>query len=322
MNGTQGYTFYEKERVIGVYEGNRKGPLFLVIGGIHGNEPAGVHAMEQLFEMLYNEPVYNPAFLFFGNLVGIKGNIQALKEKKRYLKEDLNRVLVPERVQHATTAPPEILKNEDIEIRNMMSCIQFFIRKYQPEKLIVLDLHTTTAHGGIFSITSNSEESERIATELHAPVVRGILSGVGGTTLHYMTTENLGVDTTTIVFESGQHDDPISVDNATSAIINCLRSAGCVLSIDVEDKHDDILSEKARYLPPIVSITHTHHITEEDKFVMCPGYKNFQPVRKNELLAHDKNGEVRCPMDALILMPLYQKQGRDGFFLVREVYGY
>jgi succinylglutamate desuccinylase len=317
MNNNYAQRLYENDRVIGVYEGNRKGPLFLVIGGIHGNEPAGVHAMEQLFEMLYNEPIYNPAFLFFGNLVAIKGNLQALNAKKRYIKEDLNRILTKERIKH-----PETLQFEDIEIRNLINCIRFFIQKYQPEKLIILDLHTTTAHGGIFSITSLEQESERIAVELHAPVVRGIHSGIGGTTLHYFNSENLGVNTTTIVFESGQHDDPSSVDNATSAVINCLRSSGCVLSIDVEDKHDDLLTESAQYLPPLVSIRYTHHIKDGDNFVMHPGYQNFQPVRKDELLAHDKNGEIRSPMDALILMPLYQKQGTDGFFLVQEVYGF
>jgi succinylglutamate desuccinylase len=52
---------------------------------------------------------------------------------------------------------------------------------------------------------------------------------------------------------------------------------------------------------------------------MQPDYKNFQAVEKGELLALDKHGEIRADEDGLILMPLYQKQGDDGFFLVRRI---
>ena len=33
------------KRIIGRYEGNEPGPLFLCIGAMHGNEPAGVQAI-------------------------------------------------------------------------------------------------------------------------------------------------------------------------------------------------------------------------------------------------------------------------------------
>jgi succinylglutamate desuccinylase len=62
-----------------------------------------------------------------------------------------------------------------------------------------------------------------------------------------------------------------------------------------------------------------HTINEGDDFQMQPNYKNFQKVTKDELLAFDKNGEIRAQSDGLILMPLYQKRGDDGFFLVRRI---
>jgi len=55
---------------------------------------------------------------------------------------------------------------------------------------------------------------------------------------------------------------------------------------------------------------------------MYPDYKNFQKVSKGEVIAKDKNGEIVAPVDALILMPLYQKQGDDGFFLIKENQSY
>jgi succinylglutamate desuccinylase len=52
---------------------------------------------------------------------------------------------------------------------------------------------------------------------------------------------------------------------------------------------------------------------------MRPGYANFQPIRRGEHLADDASGPVLAPEDGLILMPLYQSLGTDGFFLVQEV---
>ena len=56
-----------------------------------------------------------------------------------------------------------------------------------------------------------------------------------------------------------------------------------------------------------------------DEFVMEPGYVSFQPVKRGQLLAHDRSGPVRAGESGRILLPLYQSQGADGFFLVREI---
>ncbi|MGB0432056.1 MAG: hypothetical protein ACPGLV_16395 [Bacteroidia bacterium] len=45
-------------------------------------------------------------------------------------------------------------------------------------------------------------------------------------------------------------------------------------------------------------------------------FLNFQKIEKGTLLATDKNGPIYCEQDCFMLMPLYQKQGSDGFFLI------
>jgi succinylglutamate desuccinylase len=52
---------------------------------------------------------------------------------------------------------------------------------------------------------------------------------------------------------------------------------------------------------------------------MEPGFKNFQPVRRGRVLAKDRTGEIKASETGLILLPLYQTLGDDGFFLGREV---
>jgi succinylglutamate desuccinylase len=193
------------------------------------------------------------------------------------------------------------------------------IQDYQPDEVIVLDLHTTTAYGGIFSIATDDPKSVNIAVELHAPVITGLLEGIQGTTLHYFNTENIGIETTTVCFESGQHEETLSVNRAIAAIINCMRTVGCVRSEDVENRHDALLIEYARGLPKVSELITTHSIQPGDQFRMVPDYKNFQKVKQGEILAFDRNGPIEAIEDGLILMPLYQKQGEDGFFLIRAV---
>ena len=55
---------------------------------------------------------------------------------------------------------------------------------------------------------------------------------------------------------------------------------------------------------------------------MLPGFRNFQPVEKGQLLAHSGPGlaaEVRAPWTGILIMPRYQGQGLDGYFLGRPV---
>ncbi len=308
----------ELERIIGVYDQKNKGNLLFVMGGLHGNEPAGMKAIEQVFHLLEIEPLHNPNFKFNGRIIGLRGNLAAIRENKRFIVKDLNRQFTLENIERVFDAHSN-LDSEDKELKEILTLIHQEIKNYQPEKVVVLDLHTTTAFGGIFSIATDEEESQRIAVELHAPVIRKLINGIQGTTLHYFNTENLGVETVAVTFESGQHNEDLSIKRAIAAITNCLRSIECVNAEDVENKHDKILIEYSKGLPKIADLLYCHSIEEGDNFVMKEGYKNFQKVSKGELLAHDKNGAIYCKEDGRILMPLYQKQGQDGFFIIKTV---
>ena len=52
---------------------------------------------------------------------------------------------------------------------------------------------------------------------------------------------------------------------------------------------------------------------------MYPNYKNFQRISSGEIIAEDNEGPIEAPEDALLLMPLYQSQGEDGFFLIKKL---
>ena len=309
----------KEERIIGRYTGKKKGPLLICFGGMHGNEPSGIEALVRMFEMLEVEPITNPVFEFRGRLLGLRGNLRAINAGKRFIDKDLNRQWTSENVRRIKATPAAKLKNEDLEIKEILAVVEQEIADYQPEKLVVLDFHSTTAYGGIFTIPTNDPESLRIAIELHAPVIKGLLHGVSGTSLHYFCNDHFAPETVAVCFESGQHLEELSVNRAIAALTNCMRTIGCVKAIHVENRHDSILIEHANGLPKVTELMTIHKINKGDNFKMKPGYKNFQKVKKGEVLASDRNGDIYAPEDGLILMPLYQKQGDDGFFLIRSL---
>jgi succinylglutamate desuccinylase len=289
------------------------------MAGMHGNEPAGVEALETVFALLDREPIVNPDFQYKGRLLGLIGNWRAYSKGKRFIVKDLNRQWTFENVQRIRNAQPTELDSEDQDLLEILQLVEAEIAEYRPTQVVLLDLHTTSAIGGIFAVATDDPESIRIASGLHAPVITGLMRGIHGTTLHYFTTENFGVPMAAAAFEAGQHEDPVSVNRSIAAIISCMRSIGAVKPEDVENRHDEILVEYSKNLPKIADLVKVHPIKADDGFKMRPGYRNFQPVVSGELLAFDRHGEIRSPTDAMILMPLYQPQGSDGFFLVKQV---
>ncbi len=310
------------KRIIGERTGTQAGPLLIIFAEIHGNEPAGRFAIEELFEAIDAEYSKKPDFDFRGKIVAIRGNIKAVEKNVRYIDKDLNRSwLMSETNRILATQDTDQLDAEDQEIKEILTLINGLIAKEKPTRVVVLDLHTTTAHGGIFTIPAPTEEARRIGLAMHAPVLHGFLDGLQGTSLHYFTQENFGINMTAVCFEAGQHNCDDSPKHAVSAIINCFTAIDGFYPEDIESKHDALLASKADSLPLEANLVYIHSVVPEDAFRMKerPIYQNFDPIEKGELLAHDKNGEVLAPFGGLILMPLYQAQGSDGFFIVQEV---
>jgi len=226
--------YRQSSRIIGRYDGAEKGPLFICTSGVHGNELAGVKALDFMLKMLEVEPITNESFSYKGRLLALRGNLKAMDNGQRFITEDLNRKWKIKDVEKIISSPPTELRNEDLELFELHKAIHDEIADYQPSSLVFLDLHTTTADGGIFTIPFEDDASIAVAKELFAPVVLGLLDGIEGTMMHYFNQDRFPeIPTTSLCFESGQHDDPLSVNRAIAAITNCMRAIGSVRKEDV-----------------------------------------------------------------------------------------
>lgn len=304
-------------RLIGIYDEGNPGPLIFMIGGIHGNEQAGVTALEYLIKMLEVEHVTNEKFAFFGRLVALRGNLQALQKETRFITRDLNRMFRPDLLKEVRAK--ETKKDEEKELVEVVDFAKDHIEMYRPDEVFFLDLHTTSVSGGIFTIIDDSFRALKLGLELMAPVIEGFLTGLQGTLLHYVNERHLHENSTALVFEAGEHEDKLSVNRAIAAAVNFLSSVGSVERFHIAPRHGKILRDSAQGLPAHCRLIHTHSITPEDRFVMHHGFANFDPVLKDQVLASSARGPVVSPADGLLLMPLYQEKGEDGFFIVEPV---
>ncbi|MDC0231059.1 succinylglutamate desuccinylase/aspartoacylase family protein [Aureispira] len=311
-----------KNRIIGERVGSQYGPLLIIFSQIHGNEPAGNKAVNELFSAIDTEYIKNPDFEFCGRIIALHGNMKAIENEVRFIDKDLNRSWLPQEIERIINCDDlNKLDSEDIEIKENLEIINHYIKIYAPPRVVVLDLHTTTAHGGIFTIPAPNEEARRIGLAMKAPVLHGFLEGLNGTTLHYFCDDNFEVEMTSVCFEAGQHQSSDSFKHAVSAIINCFKSIGGFYERDIESKHDELLIERSKGLPLEANLIYVHPVKPEDDFKMTSTkiYNNFDLVHNGEVLATDINGEVKAPYSGLILMPLYQEQGEDGFFIIQPL---
>lgn len=301
-------------RVLGSFSTAAPGPLVIATGGIHGNEPSGARAILRLFEALHAA-----APPFCGRILGLTGNLQALNRGERFLDRDLNRAWRPERLAALERARPEDLLGEDRELVELGGEIQAALGS-RTGAAVFLDLHTTSSDSAPFAIVSDSRVNRRLAQALGVPILLGLEESLEGTLLNYVN--QLGH--VAIGFEAGRHDAPESVARHEAALWLTLVSTGCLSEIDAERIGDlaarrALLAEATRGLPKALELRHRHAIRPEDDFAMNPGFKNFFPIQKGAVVAHDRTGDVRAEEGGYLFMPLYQKLGDDGYFLVRRV---
>jgi succinylglutamate desuccinylase len=296
------------DRVVGFKEGNVGRPLIILMAGLHGNEPAGVSALRKVFRDIARHDIDC-------SILGLIGNVAALEAKKRFLDSDLNRKFLPE---HIATLPNWSMISEDREMLELMGTIHNHIHQVAPDKLFFLDLHTTSSDGGIFCIAPDHDDSIRIGKSLGIPLVTGLLSGVGGTSLHYFTSSQLGLPCVGLAVEGGHHKDPVSVYRCYAAAMRFI-AATKIENTEVltQQKYDHLLMYYQLNLPSQVTVKYVFPIANGKLFQMKPGYKHFQNVAEGEILARYDGEYVTAPMDGKILMPLYQKQGSEGFFVVQ-----
>ncbi len=288
-------------RIIGRIQ-RAAGPTLVVVGGIHGNEPAGVHALRRVFARLGEEPE-----LVRGTFLGVVGNVQALAAGRRYLDSDLNR--------HWSDQEVDWLRHGSLhfaEDRERLALLE--IVDELPRDTVWVDLHTTSGAAAPFSVIPEHPQNRPLARALGLPAVLGLSENIGGSLVGWLSSHGpVGIGV-----EGGLNEAPEAVDHLESVVWLALDQVGCLVGgVDLEAQRARLSAATSAY-PRAVHIVYRHAILDDDEFEMLPGFANFQPVEAGRVVAHDRDGPVRVPMSGYLMLPRYQGQGDDGYFIARD----
>lgn len=297
-------------RLIGRLGSSSDGPTFICLGSIHGNEPAGYQGLRRVVEALQSSGAE-----LRGEFVALVGNRRALAAGVRFVDQDLNRLWLGERLAelHAGEPPASV---EETEILELEAELDRTIERAEHE-VWLLDLHTTSGFGPPFGVLDDTLSNREFARIFDIPYVVGLEEELDGTVLsHYVAR---GVRT--FGFESGQHAEVDAIDRAEAAVWIALTGVGLLDAANVPNlrRTKRRLRAGTGSLPRVVEVRCRHVVEPGDGFKMNPGFVSFQPIEASQVLSHDDTGPVRAPEDGLLLMPMYQEQGQDGFFVVRKV---
>ena len=300
------------DRLVGLLRSSQPGPTLVCFGGIHGNEPAGVRALELVFEALATDP----GALVRGCFVGIRGNLPALEEKVRFLGEDLNRMWTRPRIQRIMAREEFAMSTEEKELTEILGLIARLLREEKPPFYFV-DLHTTSSPTLPFVTINDAVINRSFSSQFPVPVILGIEEYLEGPLLSYIN--ELGY--VSLGFESGQHDEEEAVANAVDFLWLALGFAGLLEEgADPDGPQRPIrLREAALGDHHFYEVFYRHALEDASRFRMARGFRSFQKAPRGTLLAHDQGKPVYMKRNGLLFMPLYQKQGEEGFFLIRRI---
>lgn len=293
-------------RVIGTHSTGEPGPLILAMGGIHGNESSGVQAIESVLRQLQqdNTPLS-------GSFVGLLGNRPALARGTRCIDEDLNRCFRPERVKAPIPLNPS---TEEWQLREITTIVDELAQVHGD--ICFIDCHTTSAMTMPYISVNEHPESLHLARHFPLSCVVGLEKSIPGCFGEYCNRRGYRGFTV----EGGQHTEVASIENHEAMLWLLMVYSGAMLKEDIRHfrKYQDSLARHTTEGCRHFRLISHYRISKDEGFVMRPGYVNFQRVSKGEVLANNHFGEIRSPFDGRILMPLYQPQGDDGFFLLED----
>jgi hypothetical protein len=207
---------------------------------------------------------------------------------------------------------------EDREQLELLGAIESALGRARG-RVHLADLHTTSAAGIPFILFGDTLAQRRFGRAFPLPVIIGLEEQLDAVLTEYWTRRGC----TTFAIEGGQHASPDSTDAIEAVLWLALVRAGLLERRAPAEvpRSAALLDQRRAGLPRVVEVISRRSVSPEDGFRMEPGFRNIDRARKGQLLARDRSGEIRAPGDGMVILPLYQGLGRDGFFWGREVSG-
>ncbi len=301
-------------REVGRFDSLQDGPTLVIIGGVHGNEPAGLYAAMRVLDALNED---QPTAMR-GRVVVLAGNLQALNAPgahTRYIDSDLNRLCTAEQL-----ALPASTSVEHAQMHELLAAIR--AEHARSSSMIVIDLHTTSAESTPVVVLQDSIRARRFVEHFPMPMYLGFEEELPGLVVDRITDE-LGC--IACVVEGGQHEDPDAVVAHEAVIWTALDAAGILpmaAMVHQQDPRAALRASSGNGAGDVFDIRYRHAISSPD-FAMAPGIQWGTPVYAGKTVVAYENGEpVVATVRGRVFLPNFQsikRIGDDGFFIVRRI---
>ena len=247
---------------------------------VHGNEVGGIEVFLKLLEEIYSKRL-----IVKSNLRLILGNVEAYLEDKRFLETDLNRAF----------GLDEHEKKEELRAREFES----FLR----DSDVLIDIHQTIGPtSNPFYIFEYEKKSYNLARYLHPtlPIVA-------------ITKKRNFKGKTSTAYTIGNGGMGITIETGQKAIEETQISLGVLIARKaIETDFEENL--------PVAPLSNTYQFSQiinnpEGTFELVSKYSNFDPVKKDELLAKNADEKVYSEVEGKILFPKYGEYAKSSIEL-------
>lgn len=331
----------EARRVICSLVSPKPGPTLIAVGGIHGNEPAGIEAAQTVGRLLDHA-----GGLARGRFVALRGNLAALSvdpenplNNPRYLAQDLNRLFscqpCPEpgrgnasQTELQTELPrghadqTEHPNPDRYERDRLREAIDDAARE-ATGPIVLLDFHTTSSDSPPFIAVEDSLPARRFAQRLLLPLVLGVEEELTGLLMDDATRR---ISAVALTVEGGRHENPRAAHTLESVLWIALENLGLIgRGAKTSLGKSPSRSARAASGPHAGRTYDTRHREPVSTLPYLPaaGLGPFSPVRAGKsVIAHQAGRPLHAAESGLLFMPNLQRDirpGDDAYFVVRRV---
>jgi succinylglutamate desuccinylase len=264
--------------------GKSRGRTSVLLAGVHGNEPCGLQAFEELLPVLKIDA---------GEVFFVVGNPNAVASNVRQTEFNLNRAFKPDNLL------------SDFERSSYEYHRAQYLKRYLDQAWALLDIHSSFTPKSIPFVICE-ENAYGIAS--HFPVEL-VVSGFdrhqpGGTDYYMNATGKIGM-----CIECGYHTDPRAKIIATEAILSFLGSRGHIaptprlLPVDKQRRVE----------------VHTLYHTKVD-FKLAKAWSDFETVPPVSIIGTDGTHELVAERDMIILFARNcNGAGEEAFLLGKTI---
>jgi succinylglutamate desuccinylase len=267
----------------------------IVIGGVHGNEPAGIRAIERLSTLIENDDWKVDCSIY-----GLIGNPRAVEKNVRFVDENLNRAF-----GRSIQGSYEHTRAQEIGM-----WLAHLAQRHPRAHL--LDLHSVSIGETCMAITL--QDAQKKVLQSVSPIPFKLIAPpevIPGTLVGYA--ESLGM--TGLVIECGNHSSPHGESVAMEHIERVLEHLHALVRAATSFKQVN------EYDGPMRTYRLTAPIKPGAAFVWTIPVSSELFVTRGAVFAKDDTGHHVAPEDSFIIMPskIPEPSDYDAGFLAQRL---